>query len=132
MERRERKKELEHRITFRLSREELQRLDALLAKSTCNTQSELIRKMLFKGKVTLITYDRSLDTVMEMLSGIRTELHAIGININQVTRRFHQEKLPEARFIRVLEIQDLNKDTGKKVKELLELIGKLSGRWLQE
>ncbi|OJV55383.1 MAG: hypothetical protein BGO31_20625 [Bacteroidetes bacterium 43-16] len=132
MGRQDKKRELEHRITFRLGQKELERLDAMLARSNCQSQSELIRKMLFKGEITVMTHDRSLDIIMEILSGIRTELHAIGININQVTRRFHQEKQPEARLLKALKIQELNKETGEKVDEVLALIGKLSGKWLQE
>lgn len=132
MKRWERKKELEHRITFRLGAKDLERLDALLAKSSCMSYSELIRKLLFKGQITIHTHDRTLDMVMETLSAIRTELHAIGINVNQVTRRFHQENLPEARLIRAMEIQELNKETGKKIEDLFEIINKLSERWLQE
>lgn len=123
---------MQHRITFRLGTKDLERLDALLAESSCMSYSELIRKQLFKGRITIHTHDRTLDMVMETLSGIRTELHAIGININQVTRRFHTEKLPESRLVRALEIQELNKYTGLKVEELLEIIHKLSERWLQE
>lgn len=126
------KKEFRRRITFRLSEKEWEKLQGLLVKSTCRSHSELIRKILFKGKITVHTHDRSLDMVMETLSGIRTELHAIGVNINQITRRYHTEKLPEERLVQVFEIGRLYRQTDKKVAELFIIITKLSKIWLPE
>ena len=121
---------MQHRITFRLGEKEQQRLDALLAKSTCTTHSELIRKMLFKGKVTLISRDDSMDKIMEQLSFIRTELRRVGVNINQLTASFHAETLPEKRVLLAMEVQRQYGEVGKKVDELLKVIAEISYKWL--
>lgn len=120
------------RITFRLTGKEWDKLVKILDSSPSRSLSELIRKALFEGKVIVISNDTSFDKAMEQLSGIRTELHRIGININQVTRRFHTEDLPEAKLFQAMEIVKLYQQTDLKVTELFTIIAKLSTRWLPE
>lgn len=125
------KDKLTHRIHTRITKEKYEELTVLLAQCRgIKSLSELLRDILSNRKINIQNYDRSLDTVMEQLSSIRTELHAIGVNINQVTRRFHAEKLPEARLLQVMEIEQQYRDVGKKVDRLFEIIQKLSARWL--
>ena len=121
-----------HRITFRLTEKEWTALAGLLEKSTADSLSSLIRQVLFKGAVTINTRDRSLDIVMEELSRIRKELQAIGINVNQITRRFHKETLSEARLARAQEVISVYHHTGEKVTRLFTIIAKLSEKWLPE
>lgn len=120
------------RITFRLTGPEWKTLVKLLEKSRHRSLSALLRAMLFKGKVTVVSHDDSLDTVMEKLSAIHTELHRIGVNINQVTNRFNAEKHPEKRLLQALEVQELYRKTGEKVEELIKIITNISYRWLPE
>lgn len=130
MERVQQKTEAGRRITFRLSCQEWQTLDTLRRKSNCRTVSSLIRKSLFDGSIKLITYDRSLDMVMEELSKIRQEIQAIGVNINQITRRFHTVSGAEAKLFSAMEITRLYQQTDLKVGELLGIISNLSKVWL--
>lgn len=128
---REKKKTVEQRrITFRLSGAEWQKLEGLRKKSNCKTFSSLIRKSLFGGRIRIITYDRSLDKTMEELAGIRKEIQSIGININQVTRRFHQSESQEGRLLSVMDITRLYQQTDQKITELFGIVSKLSERWL--
>lgn len=120
------------RLTFRLTNPEWETLASLLKKSRHRSASELVRTMLFSGKVTVIIRDESLHNVMEQLSAVRTEIHRIGVNINQITGRFHREKFPEARLLQVLEVQRLHQEMGRKVEELFKLITNISYRWLPE
>lgn len=130
MEKEQQKTEAGRRITFRLSHAEWQTLETLRRKSNCNTVSSLIRKSLFEGRIKLITYDRSLDMVMEELSKIRQQIQAIGVNINQVTRRFHNDSGAEAKLFSAMEITRLYQQTDLKVTELLGIISNLSKLWL--
>ena len=132
MKKEQQKPEAGRRITFRLSYAEWQNLDKLRRKSNCRTVSSLIRKLLFEGRIKLITYDRSLDKVMEELSAIREEIRAIGININQATRKLHQSSSAEGRIYSVMEITRLYQQTEQKVTALFTIVSNLSRRWLPE
>lgn len=89
-----------------------------------------MRYILDERAIVVHTHDNSLDKVMEELSGIRKELQAIGVNINQVTHRFHLEDLPEAKLFQAREIVKLYQQTDLKVSKLFELIANLSELWL--
>lgn len=132
MTQRQKDKSFTRRITFRLTEKEWTALAGLLEKSTAGNLSSLIRQVLFKGAVTINTRDRSLDIVMEELSRIRKELQAIGINVNQITRRFHVETLSEERLARAQEVISVYHHTGEKVTRLFTIIAKFSEKWLPE
>lgn len=121
---------LKFKVFARVSKERFDELTALLSKSTCRTMSELIRDILEKRKIRVRTFDNSLATVMAELSLLRTELHAIGININQVTHRFHLEDSAEGKLFQALEIAKLYQQTDQKVTDLFVIISNLSQRWL--
>lgn len=130
MDKEDRDNEYTKRITFRLTEREYKRLLKLLVKTRHSSLSSLIRTMLFRGNVKIVTRDDSLDAVMEQLSTIRSDLHRMGININQITRRFHTEKQPEKRLFQALEVQHVYKETGDKVDRLLKVITEISYKWL--
>jgi len=69
---------------------------------------------------------------MEELSAIRRELKAIGVNINQVTRYFNSAADPTQKLMHSFEIDKHFLEVGNKVERLLEIISKLSEKWLQE
>ena len=121
---------LEYRVFTRISKEKYEELTAMLQSSRCKTVSELLRHILENRKIVVEHYDSSLDKVMEQLSGIRKELHAIGININQVTHYFHDAKTEEARLYNAMEIVKLYQQTDLKITELFSAVAKLSELWL--
>jgi hypothetical protein len=121
---------LDYRVFTRISKEKYEELTAMLHHSRCKTVSELLRHILENRKIVVEHYDSSLDKVMEQLSGIRKELQAIGVNINQVTQRFHTEKWPEGRLFQALEIAKLYQQADLKVSDLFEVVEKLSELWL--
>jgi hypothetical protein len=121
---------LDYRVFTRISKEKYEELVAILQQSRCKTISELLRHILEDRKITLETYDVSLDKVMEQLSGIRKEIQSIGININQVTHYFHLAKEPESKIFNALEIVKLYQQTDLKVTELFSIVAKLSELWL--
>lgn len=121
---------LNYKVFSRINKEKYEELLAQLNKSSCRTISELIRHILNHDKIRVITYDATLDKVMEQLSGIRKELQAIGVNINQVTHRFHKEQQPAGRLFQAMEIAKLYQQTEEKVAELFTIIAKISEQWL--
>jgi hypothetical protein len=73
-----------------------------------------------------------MNAPMEELVSIRKELRSIGININQLTRTFNQEKTKEtSRQNYVMQVAELYRKVGVRVERLLVLIAKLSEKWLQ-
>ncbi|MEQ7801967.1 plasmid mobilization relaxosome protein MobC [Pedobacter sp. ASV1-7] len=69
---------------------------------------------------------------MEELALIRKELRAIGVNINQITRSFNQDRSNTKRAFYTLKAADQYQKIDAKVDELLIIISKLAGKWLQE
>lgn len=122
------KERLTHRIHTRITRQKYEELSALLKRSGGqHSLSELLRNILDNRQIRVRTYDASLEKIMEELSAIRTQIHAIGININQVTRRFHTERQPESR---ILELTTLFQQSDQRITELFSVVAQLSERWL--
>ncbi len=73
-----------------------------------------------------------MNPMMEELALIRKEIKAIGININQIVRKFNGTTKEKQRGYYVLQTAGLYQKVGEKVERLLQLISKLAERWLQE
>ena len=122
---------LSYRIHTRITKAKFEELNRLLAKSRgIHSLSELLRSILNNKKIITQSYDTSLDKVMEELSRLRKEIQFIGININQITHKFHREDTAEGRLYRSLEVAKLYQQVEAKVERLLSLITKLSQLWL--
>jgi len=94
--------------------------------------SALVRDILHRRPVKVYTYDRSLDVVMEELSTLRAEIKSIGININQITRFFNTyPEVKKKEFYAKIAFSQYVSLNGK-VDRLLELLTKLSQKWLSE
>lgn len=121
-----------HPIRTRVNKETYQKLESLLANSTCQSIGELARKLITREKINCTYRDITMNTPMEELTSIRKELKAIGININQITRTFNQEKTRENnRQNYIMQIAELYRKVDTKVERLLVLISQLTEKWLQ-
>jgi hypothetical protein len=125
-------KVLSYKIHARIAPEKYQALTDLLKQTRYGSMSELIRRILEEREVRVVTYDRSLDQVMEALCSIEKELHAIGVNINQITRQFNSSTSESARILQSLQVSAEYKKVAEKVDALQILISKLASRWLRE
>jgi len=123
---------LDHPIIVRLNEPTFKRLENILLHSNCGSIGEVARNILSKEKILMLHRDISLNAPMEELALIRKEIKAIGININQQTRHFHTSDSEAQRNFYFILTSDLYKNVGLKVDRLLELITKLSLKWLQE
>ena len=111
------------RKTIRFTPTEVEKLEILLKRSTyCQTISELIRDILFKGKLTLNTRNESLETTLVELGLLRNELNKIGVNINQITHYFHMQADPKERLFFVKELLPHFERTNSKIEALHNLI----------
>jgi hypothetical protein len=72
--------------------------------SNCHSIAELARAVLYKEEIIWYHKDISLDAVVIELTAMRTELQAIGRNINQVTRYFNGTTLPSQKIYEALKI----------------------------
>jgi hypothetical protein len=122
---------LTHPIIIRVTRTVFERLDAKRKESDCTTIGEVARKILSNKSIKCFYKDISLNPVMEELAQIRKELKAIGININQITRTFNQDKAENHRAFYVLKVADQYKMVDAKVDRLLTLVSLLAEKWLQ-
>ena len=123
---------LSFKVHARLKPEKYHALNELLKQTRYGSMSELIRRILEDRKVRIITYDASLDKVMESLCAIEKDLKAIGVNINQITRQFNSSTSESARILQSLQVSSEYKKVGDKVDAIQNLISKLVSKWLHE
>lgn len=123
---------LTHFIRTRVTEKVYLRLDKISRNSDCHSVGGVARKILSQEKITLFYKDLTLNSAMEELASIRKELRAIGVNINQITRSFNQDKTEAKRSFYAIKAADQYQKIDVKVDELLTIISKLAEKWLQE
>lgn len=92
--------------------------------------SSLIRDILHNRKVKIVVKDVTFDNIMEELARLRTEIRAIGVNINQITRHFNTYPAPHQKAMYAKMAFHEYQAVQPKVDELLSIISKLSLKWL--
>jgi len=117
---------LRYHVFTRVNESVYQRLKDIQENSNCATVAEVARKILSKEKILCYYRDRYFDDTMGELSAICKELRAIGVNINQITRRFNSTK----KTLDALKAADQYNKVGIKVDRLLEIVTELSYKWL--
>lgn len=122
---------LTHPIILRVNEDTYKRLEKILLNSNCQSIGEVARNILSKEKILMLTRDVTMNAPMEELASIRKELRSIGININQQTRHFHTSENEAQRSFYFMRTSDLYKNVGQKVDRLLELVAKMSMKWLR-
>lgn len=108
------------------------RLNAFVGNGDCHSIGEVARRVLSREKILYVLRDGSMDAAMEELIAIRKELHAIGVNINQLTRHFHQASTPDQRLFHALKVAEQYNKVGEQVELLLNRISVLAKQWLQK
>lgn len=128
----DRRRLLSHPIRTRVTEEVFNRLEKIRVQSNCQSIGEVARKILSREKILVLHRDASLSGPMEELASIRRELRAIGVNINQLTRKHHGSATQTQKdfYRRKAEEQQLLVEG--KVDRLLEIVSQLADRWLQE
>ena len=103
---------------------------SLLAKTRSKDMSTLLRDILYKRPIEVITRDETLDNTMEELARLRTEIRAIGVNINQITRYFNTYPEPQKKMLYAKMAFKEYLDIEPKIDQLLIIVSKMSKRWL--
>ena len=94
--------------------------------------SRLVRAILTNRPVRVFTRDITLDNVMEELTRIRAEIKHIGVNINQITRKFNTYPEPQRKaFYAKMAFQEYLA-IEPKIDHLFDIITPLARKWLQE
>ena len=122
---------LAYPVRTRVIKSAWERLEKIKTESGCQTVGEVARMILSEEPIKCFYVDISLNGPMEQLALIRKELKAIGININQQTRFFHQSRSNANRGFYALKTAELYKQVGEKTDELLSLVSQLAAKWLQ-
>jgi hypothetical protein len=117
------------KIGLRVSQDFFDKLERWTEHSNCRTVTELVRKILYEERVVWYTKDSRMDATAAELAGIRRELRAIGVNINQVTKAFNSTDIPGQKIYEALKILDEFKAVSTKVDALLEAISNFSDQW---
>ena len=124
-------KALRHRLFTRVNDKKYAELCAILKQDPQQDMSSVLRAILYNRPVKVYTYDQTLDNLMEELARLRTEIRAIGVNINQITHAFHTypEVTRKALYARMAfkEYQAIE----PKIDRLLSIIQNLAVKWLQ-
>lgn len=119
-------------IRTRVTETVFKRLETLTKNSNCQSVGQVARMILSKERIVVFTKDASMDGPMEELSGIKKEINAIGININQITHYFHGTAIPNQKMYHALKVADQYKKVSDKIEPLLQIISTLSKKWLQK
>ena len=120
---------LSRSISFRVTQQKYRQLEYLCQKSDCHSIGEIIRRILSGRPIKLFHQDVSLDRPMEELAGIRQELHAIGVNMNQIIRHFNGSNRESKRIYLANQALGQYSKIEAKVSLLLSLITQLAKKW---
>lgn len=108
------------------------RLKNIQTNSNCRSLGEVACKILSREKILCFYRDVTMNAPMEELASIRKELRSIGININQQTKFFHTSQNEAQWDFYVLRTANLYEKVDDKIDRLLEIVTKMSIKWLQE
>lgn len=122
--------ELKHLIITRVNDQKYAELQKLLHGNPKNDMSRLLRDILHNRPITVFTKDKTLDNVMEELAKLRSEIRAIGVNINQITRFFNTYPEPQRKSLYAKMAFQQYQAIEPKIDELFEIISKLAKKWL--
>ncbi|HVU96875.1 MAG TPA: plasmid mobilization relaxosome protein MobC [Puia sp.] len=131
-QRKRRPKILTHVLTTKVSDSTYSKLKHLLDQNPQNDMSRLVRAILNNQPVRVFTRDITLDNLMEELTRLRTEIKHIGVNINQITRKFNTYPEPQRKaFYAKMAFQEYLA-IEPRINRLIDIITPLSQKWLQE
>lgn len=119
-------------VIVRITETTFNKLEKMRVESGSGSLAEVVRRILVNRKIKLLHKDVSMNAPMEEMALIRKELKAIGININQITRTFNQDKAETHRAFYVMKVADLYKNVDERVEKLLVIVSQLAEKWLQK
>jgi len=123
---------LNHLIETRVTDKRFQELQGIISRNPNLNMSTLIRDILENRPIKVFTHDLTLDNLMEELANLRMEIKAIGVNINQITKKFHTYPETQRKEFYAKTAFSEYQALQPKIEQLLTIITKLAKRWLPE
>lgn len=123
---------LRYQVNTRVNEKQFMALQDLLKNSCHDTMGDLVRSILEDNEVRIKTIDQSSFAILKELASIKVELHAIGVNVNQITKAFHQSSTETQKIVESLKVADKYKEVIAYVKNLERVISELTHRWSQK
>lgn len=123
---------LVHELKTRVTTKKYEELQRILQQSPHNDMSALLRSFLHGRPIKTVTQDQTLSNVMEELASIRTEIKAIGVNINQITKRFHSYPDQQRKEFYAKTAFAAYGALEPKIERLLTIVSNLAKKWLSE
>jgi len=119
-------------VNTRVNEKQYMALKDLLKNSCHDTMGDLIRSVLEDNEIRVKKVDQSSFEILKELASIKMELHAIGVNVNQITKAFHQSSTETQKIVESLKVTEKYKEVIPYVKNLERLISELTHRWSQK
>lgn len=82
-------KKLQHSIRTRITDKKYQEIKSLVDKTKDESVSGAVRKIIMNRPIRIFVHDETQSLLLEELAATRSEIRAIGVNINQITRYFN-------------------------------------------
>lgn len=120
------------RVEGRISEKGYQELIAVLNRDSSLTMSELIRRILEKRPVTVRVKTSEMSEVLEQLVAIHSQLHKIGINLNQVVKEYHGNSSSIQKFLLGKKLHQDQTRILSILENLRDILSKLQTKWLSE
>jgi len=118
-------------IDVRVSVEEYNKIYKHFKATTCQKLSEYARKILLSKPVISTYRNQSLDDLMAELIKLRTELNAIGNNLNQAVRKLHLLNQTGQLQSWIIRYETDNERLLQTTQTIEQLINKMADLWLQ-
>jgi hypothetical protein len=127
-----RPKIFKHVLHTKVDDETYQKLRILLDQNPHNGMSNLLRAIITQRPVILHTRDHTFDNFLEELARLRAEIKSIGININQMTRKFNTYPEPHRKALYAKMAFQQYLAIEPKIDRVIGLITQVFKTWLQE
>lgn len=123
---------LRFRVVTYVNGRKYQELQSLLQQNAKMDMSTLVRYILENRQVRIYVHDETLDHWMEELSRLRTEIKAIGVNINQITRNFNTYPDMLRKVANASSAFEQYRKLQPQIEGIWEVLKKLNEKWLSE
>jgi MobC-like protein len=121
-----------HELKTRVNTRKYQELQRILRQNPNKDMSALLRDILENRPIKVFTRDLTLDNLMEELAKLRMEIKAIGVNINQITKKFNTYPEPWRKEFYAKTAFAEYTALKPRIEQLLTIISKLAKKWLPE
>ena len=121
---------LKHKLTTKVNEQTYRKLEALLKQDPLNDMSSLVRTILENRPVRIFTRDLTAADTVEELARLRTEIGHIGININQITKKFNSYPEHQRKSFYAKLAFDEYLTLAPRVEHLIILISERVKKWL--